>query len=241
MIEAPNPGGPGSDEPRLDLGGLRRSYDEGLSGATGTRAAGLSEDQLDPDPLVQFTRWLGDAVVAGQVVEPNAMVLATATPEAVPSARLVLLKSVDAAGFVFYTNHTSRKAHELDANPRVALTFPWHAIARQVRVEGVASRVSAAESASYFRSRPHDSQVGTWASHQSAPLGTRTDLDERFARLGARWPEGTPVPVPDFWGGYRVVPSVMEFWAGRPSRLHDRFVYRRAGPAEPWSVVRLAP
>jgi pyridoxamine 5'-phosphate oxidase len=201
----------------------------------------LYEAQVDPDPLVQFARWLADAAAAPSVVEPNAMVVATATPDGHPSARLVLLKEVDQTGFVFYTNYTSRKAGELEANPRAALTFPWHAMSRQVRVEGTVARVSPMQSAAYFRSRPRQAQLGTWASRQSSPLSGRADLDDRYDVLAARWPGDREVPVPDFWGGYRVTPLVIEFWAGRPSRLHDRLVYRRSGLGQPWSLVRLAP
>jgi pyridoxamine 5'-phosphate oxidase len=232
-------GDPTPHEPsrRLDLSGWRREYGPSAELAE----TGLRETQMDPDPLVQFARWLADAVATPAVVEPNAMVVATATPAGQPSARLVLLKAVDEAGFVFYTNYTSRKAGELEANPRAALTFPWHAIGRQVRIEGTVARVGRAEAAAYFRSRPRQAQIGTWASRQSTPLADRAVLDDRYAALTARWPEGHEVPVPDFWGGYRVAPLVMEFWAGRPSRLHDRIVYRRTGPDQPWSLVRLAP
>jgi pyridoxamine 5'-phosphate oxidase len=152
---------------------------------------------------------------------------------------MTLLKDVDARGFVFFTNYTSRKARELDANPAASLLFPWHGLRRQVIVTGRAERVSAEESAAYFVTRPRGSQLGAWASRQSSVLAERAELDERFAELAERWPAGTEVPVPDFWGGYRVTPQVVEFWQGRTSRLHDRLRFSRVGDG--WTVVRLAP
>ena len=202
---------------------------------------GLSESELCADPFTQFGAWLDDAVRA-EVVEPNAMVLATADVQGRPSARTVLLKGFDARGFVFYTNLGSRKGREATANPYAALTFPWFPLERQVAVRGSVEQVSADESEVYFRSRPRASQLGAWASRQSADLAERADLDARYARLQARWPEGTQVPVPGFWGGLRVVPTTVEFWQGRPSRLHDRLEYRRdPAAATGWRVVRLSP
>lgn len=227
----------------LDLSGWRREYrqDPGAGESGSGPDGGLDESQLDPDPFVEFARWLAQAVDAPQIIEPNAMVLATATPQGMPSARLVLLKAVEDDGFVFYTNHRSRKAQEMAANPSVALTFPWHAIARQVRVEGMVERVGVAQSANYFHSRPREAQLGTWASWQSVPVRSRAELEARYAELAARWPVGTTIPVPDFWGGYRVVPHVIEFWVGRPARLHDRISYHRQAPDRPWSRTRLSP
>ncbi|MGQ0467461.1 MAG: pyridoxamine 5'-phosphate oxidase [Sporichthyaceae bacterium] len=199
-------------------------------------ADGLDVADLAADPIEAFVAWLGEVNAAG-LPEPNAMVVSTAGAGGVPSSRMTLLKDVDAAGFVFFTNYTSRKAGELDANPAVSLLFPWHGLRRQVIVSGRAERVSAEESAAYFASRPRGSQLGAWASRQSSVLGSRAELDDRFAELAARWPD--EVPVPDFWGGYRVVPHAIEFWQGRTSRLHDRLRFTRAGDG--WHVDRLAP
>lgn len=197
---------------------------------------GLRESDLATDPLVQFGIWFTDAVGAG-LPEPNAMVLTTATADGAPSARTVLLKGYGPEGFRFFTNHRSRKARAIAENPRVCLLFPWHAMRRQVIVEGVAECLPAEESQAYFATRPHGSRLGAWASeHQSAVVG-REELDRRYAELAERWPD--EVPLPDFWGGYRVTPSRVEFWQGRPNRLHDRLRYRREGPA--WVLERLSP
>ncbi len=206
---------------------LRREYDRG----------GLDEGDLDPDPVVQFLGWF-DAAVAAGLVEPNAMTLATAGPDGRPSARMVLLKGVDQAGFVFFTNYGSRKGRELDANPRAALVFWWGELQRQVRVEGRVERTGRQESAAYFRSRPVGARLGAWASEQSRVIGGRAVLEERVAELAERF--GDDVPLPPFWGGYRVVPDAVEFWQGRPDRLHDRLRYRRR-PDGGWTVERLAP
>ncbi|MDQ1629611.1 MAG: pyridoxamine 5-phosphate oxidase [Actinomycetota bacterium] len=214
---------------RPDLAAMRRSY----------AREGLDESRAARDPLEQFARWFHDALAAG-LDEPNAMVLATATPAGVPSARTVLLKGYDAAGFAFYTNTGSQKARELAANPQAALVFPWHALDRQVRLVGPTRPLTRDEAAGYFASRPHGSRLGAWASRQSSVIASRAQLEERLAELEARWPEGTEVPLPDFWGGYRLVPETVEFWAGRDNRLHDRLRYRRDG-ASGWVVERLAP
>jgi pyridoxamine 5'-phosphate oxidase len=202
---------------------------------------GLVESDLTADPLEMFRRWMHDATVAG-LHEPNAMVVATVSPQGVPSARMVLLKGMDARGFVFFTNFESRKAGELDANPACALLFPWHALERQVRIEGRAARLDEDESAAYFGTRPRGSQVGAWASPQSQVVGSRAELDERYAEAETRFRDGE-VPRPPYWGGYRVAPEVVEFWQGRRGRMHDRLRYRRAGTETDsgWITERLAP
>lgn len=213
-----------------DLGGLRREYGE----------AGLDVPDLADDPIAMFRRWLADAVFAG-LHEPNAMVVATATPAGVPSARLVLLKGLDERGFCFYTNYDSRKGHELDANPACALVFPWHDLQRQVRVEGTAGRVSPEESAAYFATRPREARLGAWASPQSQVVGSRAELDERYGAAERRFAE-EEVGLPPTWGGFVVAPERVEFWQGRKGRMHDRLVYRRSDAARGgWTTERLAP
>jgi pyridoxamine 5'-phosphate oxidase len=201
------------------------------------RMAALDRAGLDPDPVVQFGRWFDQAVGAG-LPEPNAMTLATASAGGRPSARVVLLKGYDDRGFVFYSNYDSRKGEELTANPWAALVFYWAPLERQVRVEGRVERTSREESAAYFRSRPLGSRLGALASAQSRPIPGREVLERRVAELEAAHPDGE-VPLPDFWGGYRVVPDAVEFWQGRPDRLHDRFRYARADQG--WTVARLSP
>ena len=211
-----------------DLPDLRQSYERGQ----------LDRDALPANPLDLFDAWFADAQAAG-IVEPNAMTLATATPDGRPSARIVLLKGADARGFAFYTNHDSRKGRELDAHPFAALVFWWGPLERQVRVEGRVERVDAAEADAYYASRPRGSRLGAWASPQSDEIPDRAVLDTRLADATARFADGD-VERPAFWGGYRVVPQAVEFWQGRPSRLHDRFLYRR-GAVGGWAPVRLAP
>ena len=198
----------------------------------------LTEDMLAENPMDQFAVWMADAVAAG-VFEPTAMVLATVSASGRPRARTVLLKHHDSGGFTFYTNRTSRKGTDLAEVPRASLAFPWYSMHRQVIVEGSVSALSVEESEPYFHSRPRGSQLGAWASRQSTVIGSRAELEDRYAELERRWPDGMDVPMPDFWGGYLVIPDVVEFWQGRTNRLHDRFRYRRE--AGRWVSERLAP
>ncbi|MFD5557622.1 pyridoxamine 5'-phosphate oxidase [Streptomyces sp. NPDC127068] len=209
------------------------------------RARGLDEAELAAHPVEQFARWFRDAVRTadeGSLYEPNAVIVSTADAEGRPSSRTVLLKQFDHEGFVFYTNYGSRKARDLDANPHVALLFPWHPMARQVHVTGIATRTGRDETAAYFRTRPHGSQLGAWASSQSTVVASRAELDRAYEELAARYPEGEQVPVPPHWGGFRVVPETVEFWQGRENRLHDRLRYvRGAAGGDAWHVERLSP
>lgn len=208
-----------------DFAAMRRGYGR----------APLDESRLPGDPLALFRQWFDDA--AGEVVEPNAMVLATADEAGVPSARFVLLKGVDQRGFAFYTNLESRKARDLAANPRAALCFGWLEVERQVRVEGTVEPVSRAEAETYWGSRPRESQLSAWASPQSSVVESRAELERDVVSIDERF--GDDVPLPEFWGGMRLVPAVMEFWQGGPGRLHDRFRYRRVDEA--WTLERLGP
>jgi pyridoxamine 5'-phosphate oxidase len=200
--------------------------------------AGLKESDAASGPIEQFRNWFDEALAA-DLHEPNAMTLATATPDGRPSARVVLLKGLDERGFVFYTSYEGRKGGELETNPYCALVFYWGELERQVRVEGRASRVSEDASDEYFGSRPRGSQLGAWASEQGRPVEGRGALEERLRGLEAEY-EGREVPRPPFWGGYRVEPEVVEFWQGRENRLHDRLVYRRSDNGE-WGRERLQP
>lgn len=213
--------------PIVDLAAIRKEY----------ALSSLTERDVDADPVRQFERWFADALSA-QVLEPNAMTLATATRDGVPSARVVLLKGVDAHGFTFFTDYRSRKGAELAENPLAALTFLWKEIERQVRITGAVSRVSAAESEAYFRSRPLGSRLGAWLSHQSAVIANRAELEERLPEITRRFPDGD-VSLPPHWGGFRVMPDELEFWQGRPSRLHDRLRYTREESG--WRIERLSP
>jgi pyridoxamine 5'-phosphate oxidase len=199
--------------------------------------AGLRESDADRDPIEQFRRWFDEALAA-DLHEPNAMTLATSTPDGRPSARIVLLKGFDERGFVFYTNYEGRKGEELAANPRAALVLYWGELERQVRIEGRVSLVPDEESDAYFEGRPRGSQLGAWASEQSRPAKDRGVLEERLRELEAEHGD-REVPRPPFWGGYRVEPEVIEFWQGRENRLHDRLRYRRS--YEGWKVERLQP
>ena len=197
----------------------------------------LAEADVDADPVVQFWRWFEQAEQAG-LLEPTAMTLATATPDGRPSARMVLLRGFDERGFCFYTNYESRKGIELAANPRAALVLWWGELERQVRIEGTVTRTSREESEAYFHSRPPGSQLSAAASPQSRVIEGRATLERRVAELATGSPDGK-VPLPEFWGGYRLAHEVVELWQGRPNRLHDRLRYRRVGDA--WRIERLAP
>ncbi len=198
----------------------------------------LSEDDVDPDPLVQLAQWYESArAAAGDLAD--AMVVATATPEAEPSARMVLLRGLDERGLCFYTNTESNKGRELAANPRAALVLHWPEVGRQVRVTGPVSRLDEAEAVEYWRNRPRPSQLSAWASRQSEPVASRAELEAEVERVAARFGDGD-VPLPPFWGGYRVVPDAIELWEHREDRLHDRLRYRRDA-AGAWRLERLAP
>jgi pyridoxamine 5'-phosphate oxidase len=197
----------------------------------------LDEGDLAPDPIAQFDRWW-NLVLALDRNDPNAVVLATATPDGKPSARVVLMKGVVDSGFVFYTNYDGRKGRELIANPRAALCFHWDELGKQIRVEGSVTKVSRRESAAYFRSRPRGSQVGAWASPQSSVIPDRSVLERRVEEIEAEF-QGREVDLPPHWGGFRIEPETVEFWQSRKSRLHDRLRYRRVG--QKWTIERLAP
>lgn len=198
---------------------------------------GIPEAAADRDPMELFREWFAAAGESG-IFLPEAMSLATATSDGAPSVRMVLLKTVDERGFVFYTNYGSRKAEELEANPRASLCFHWAILERQVRVEGPVERVSPEESFAYFSSRPRGSRIGAWASRQSKPLGARGELEEQVKRFEEQYP-GDDVPLPPFWGGYLLRPTLMEFWQGKVNRLHDRLVFTRGDGG--WGTVRLYP
>jgi pyridoxamine 5'-phosphate oxidase len=213
----------------MSIADIRRNY----------ARARLDEADVSHDPFVEFARWLAEALEA-QVPEPTAMTLATATAESVPSARIVLLKEFDQRGFVFFTDYRSRKAGELEANPRAALVFWWGELERQVRITGGVALASHEESERYFKSRPLGSRLGAWASHQSRVIPGRAALEADVREVEDRFKDGE-VPLPPHWGGYRVVPDTIEFWQGRESRLHDRIRYVRESGGKGWRIERLSP
>lgn len=198
----------------------------------------LTGEMLAPDPLVQFRRWLDDAVAGSGQRDPNCMCLSTVAEDGMPQGRMVLLKEVDLRGFVFYTNLESPKGRALAGNPRAALTFHWDRLGRQVRVEGGVEEVSAHEADMYYASRSREKRLGAWASHQSRPLASREELEARVQEFDARHP-GEDIPRPGYWSGFRVIPLRVEFWQDRPGRLHDRFIYRRVEGG--WEIGRLNP
>ncbi|CAB4914374.1 unannotated protein [freshwater metagenome] len=197
--------------------------------------------QLNADPFVAFAQWLRQAHENPVVVEANAMVLSTFDSDVAITTRSVLLKDISQGGFTFFTNYSSRKAHSIELNPGVSLLFPWYAMERQVSISGIAEKVSPQESQEYFATRPWSSQIGAWASQQSAPLASREELDQRFTGASEKWPEGSLVPCPPHWGGYRVVPMSIEFWQGRYSRMHDRVRYERSNTGADWVIGRYYP
>ncbi|MBS3805212.1 MAG: pyridoxamine 5'-phosphate oxidase [Oleiphilaceae bacterium] len=211
----------------MDIGDMRRDFE----------SSGLHRDALDPDPVRQFEIWFTDTQEAG-ILEPNAMSLATAGSDGLPDVRTVLLKYFDTGGFVFYTNYGSRKAAELKQNPQAALLFPWLGLNRQVVLQGRVEKVGQAESLRYFATRPRGSQIGAWVSEQSRSVESRALLEQKVAEIKSRFGQDD-IPLPSFWGGYRIIPDRIEFWQGRPSRLHDRFEYLRQDNG--WHIQRLQP
>ena len=212
----------------MDISDYRREYTRG----------GLHRRDLATDPISQFEKWFAQSTRA-QLTDPNAMTLATVSADCKPSARTVLLKTFDQKGFVFFTNYGSQKAREIEANPHVCLLFPWTELERQVEISGRAEKIATAESVKYFITRPHGSQLGAWVSNQSSIISSRKILEMKLDEMKRKFKSGK-VPLPDFWGGYLVVPEKIEFWQGRPNRLHDRFEYRRQADGS-WEIARLAP
>ena len=214
---------------RDQIRAMRRSYSD------------VGMETLPADPFEAFSIWLKQAHENSVIVEANAMVLSTVHPDNQISTRTVLPKDISQGGFTFFSNYDSRKAHAMNVNENVSLLFPWYAMERQVSVSGIVEKVSASESDDYFAARPWGSQIGAWASHQSSPLSSRAELEQRYEGAAAKWPEGSVVPRPEYWGGYRVVPLNIEFWQGRYSRLHDRLRYERTSTNSDWELTRYYP
>ena len=214
---------------RDQIRAMRRSYSD------------VGMETLPADPFEAFSIWLKQAHENTIIVEANAMVLSTVHPDNQISTRTVLLKDISDGGFTFFSNYESRKAHAMNVNENVSLLFPWYAMERQVSLSGIVEKVSESESDDYFAARPWGSQIGAWASHQSSPLSSRTELEQRYEGAAAKWPEGSVVPRPEYWGGYRVVPLNIEFWQGRYSRLHDRLRYERTSTNSDWELTRYYP
>jgi pyridoxamine 5'-phosphate oxidase len=214
---------------RDQIRAMRRSYSD------------VGMETLPADPFEAFSIWLKQAHENTIIVEANAMVLSTVHPDNQISTRTVLLKDISDGGFTFFSNYESRKAHAMNVNENVSLLFPWYAMERQVSLSGIVEKVSESESDDYFAARPWGSQIGAWASHQSSPLSSRAELEQRYEGAAAKWPEGSVVPRPEYWGGYRVVPLNIEFWQGRYSRLHDRLRYERTTTNSDWELTRYYP
>jgi pyridoxamine 5'-phosphate oxidase len=214
---------------RDQIRAMRRSYSD------------IGMETLPADPFEAFSIWLKQAHENSIIVEANAMVLSTVHPDNQISTRTVLLKDISEGGFTFFSNYESRKAHAMNVNENVSLLFPWYAMERQVSISGIVEKVSESESDDYFAARPWGSQIGAWASHQSSPLSSRAELEQRYEGAAAKWPEGSVVPRPEYWGGYRVVPLNIEFWQGRYSRLHDRLRYERTTTNSDWELTRYYP
>lgn len=232
-MSAETPRTSASAETRQAISAMRRSY------------GGVGLDGLGEEPFETFLTWLGEAAANEFIVEANAMVLSTLGSASDGSdaitTRTVLLKDISEGGFTFFTNYNSRKGQAIDLNPQVTLLFPWYAMERQVSISGYASKISREESENYFATRPWSSQIGAWASAQSSPLSSREELEQRYQGAAQKWPEGSVVPTPPHWGGYRVLPISIEFWQGRYSRLHDRLRYERDDTDSKWSLNRYYP
>ncbi len=213
----------------MDIGDYRREYTKG----------GLNRKDLSDSPFEQFEKWFCQAVDA-KIPDPSAMSLATVSVDGKPTQRTVLLKLFDEKGFVFFTNYTSQKAQQISENANVSMLFPWTELERQIEINGKASKISTAESLKYFLTRPKGSQLGAWASAQSSPISSRQILESQLSKMKDKFTKGE-VPLPDFWGGYRVVPETIEFWQGGVDRIHDRFEYRRDGDDKKWKIERLQP
>ena len=214
---------------RDQIRAMRRSYSD------------IGMETLPADPFEAFSIWLKQAHENTIIVEANAMVLSTLHPDNQISTRTVLLKDISEDGFTFFSNYESRKAHAMNVNENVSLLFPWYAMERQVSISGLVEKTSESESDDYFATRPWGSQIGAWASHQSSPLSSRAELEQRYEGAATKWPEGSVVPRPEYWGGYRVVPLNIEFWQGRYSRLHDRLRYERTSTNSDWELTRYYP